>query len=83
MTDWQPIETAPKDGTRILLHLRQDEEGDYVRIGYWGKWNGHLSTWCLAEGDGDDNPTHWQPLPERPAPVFQPGDTITWSDGER
>ena len=66
--DWQPIETAPKDGTRILLYPafsngRGQYQGD---IGYfyspgecWYLQNvGHLN--------GRWRPTHWMPLPPPP-----------------
>ena len=59
MGDWQPIETAPKDGTRILLWI----EPTKIWMPY--SWNG--TRWM-----GDDYPlnmawaTHWMPLPPPP-----------------
>jgi len=66
MAEWQPIETAPKDGTRILLGWAGCV-GDYaqgpVAIGYYlGK--------RLQLDNADDNekvhPQVWQPLPLPP-----------------
>lgn len=63
---WQPIETAPKDGSTILLW-------DGVETtGYWKEYSFSPGSWQLAmtgsyAQDGDlDNPTHWAPLPEPP-----------------
>jgi hypothetical protein len=73
---WQPIETAPKDGTRILIW--DDDEGGY-EIGFWSS---NHESWLdndICDGDpgkywpGDllgntiFEPTHWMPLPEPPA----------------
>lgn len=65
---WQPIETAPKDGTHILLLgvLKHDR----VTIGFYD--DDGSSWWAyfhprLPMG-GDLNPTHWQPLPSPPPP---------------
>lgn len=59
--EWQPIETAPKDASRILIY--DDEFGR--GIVYW-----HLNRkcWCSDEDSILDywEPTHWQPLPEVP-----------------
>lgn len=76
---WQPIETAPKDGTEIILR-----KGDRVTSGAWTDWSKaeaefHGSTgaylgqveydsgslWASWDGGfcDDDHPTHWQPLP--------------------
>lgn len=58
--DWQPIETAPKDGTRILLWGDlPDWDGCFYEVGYWDESIGGFT--CDVE------PTHWQPLPKPPA----------------
>lgn len=59
---WQPIETAPRDGTPILGYA----DGKMATV----KWNDY-DFWDLfvcgswAE-DGEWNPTHWMPLPDPP-----------------
>jgi hypothetical protein len=52
---WQPIETAPGDGSRILICT---ESGHVLIAGWAVKLN--VSGWW------NDNPTHWMPLPEPP-----------------
>lgn len=61
---WQPIETAPKDGTDILLHVVYGQSE--ILIGYF--YSGDAAHHGFYEIDGDDinNPTHWMPLPEPP-----------------
>ena len=65
--DWQPIETAPKDGTRIVV-FRPNFDSDYipqVGLDYWGFFAGHH---CWAKSRVDCPPTLWQPLPALPSP---------------
>lgn len=73
---WQPIETAPKDGTQVIgyngekitamAYLRHKDDN-----GYYG--------WCMAGWQfggmlydfhyafpRDKQPTHWMPLPSPP-----------------
>jgi len=60
MSNWQPIETAPKDGTPILAFHPFVPIGQAV--GYFTENGFFISApggWCLL-------PTHWQPLPEPP-----------------
>ena len=62
---WQPIATAPKDGTLVMLWWPFWCPSRPV-IGSFGYKN--IRQWVAAEaldGDGDE-PTHWQPLPPAP-----------------
>lgn len=66
MTEWQPIETAPKDGSKILAWFA---DGDYSII-YWGAYDG---SWVQSlpglgsdSGYSPDTFIHWMPLPEPP-----------------
>jgi len=71
--DWQPIETAPKDGTIILVAV--DVPG-LVRMVRWAS-GGMYGVGCWANfpqrGNGGIGPivlmvppTRWQPLPQPP-----------------
>jgi hypothetical protein len=69
MTEWQPIETAPKDG-RILVCTGEREyvaEWQDFKNSKTSIWNG----WFVATNDTGGcgsfvAPTHWMPLPESP-----------------
>lgn len=64
MSKWQPIETAPRDGTWILLQAK----GSVIPvIARWGI--GEIGKDCWVDGDFSPCPyapkaTHWMPLPE-------------------
>ena len=61
---WQPIETAPKDGTRILVWFEQFVIGQRVDIFHYA-WSDHR--WYGDGGLGYGlNPSHWIPLPNPP-----------------
>ncbi|OQS42283.1 hypothetical protein [Chromobacterium haemolyticum] len=59
---WQPISTAPKDGTVILGALIGSDVPQSIRY-VNGGW--HLS-WDDYRVAGIDGPSHWQPLPVVP-----------------
>lgn len=67
---WQPIETAPKDGTLIDLWL----DGERAPACRFWSYDGH-SYWEQAYAEATDcfaplydaEPTHWMPIPEPPA----------------
>lgn len=52
---WQPIETAPEDGTEILLC-------DYYYRVASGGFDGHCWAWPYVRRE----PTHWMHLPPEP-----------------
>lgn len=59
--NWQLIETAPKDGTRILV-CRADR---FPKNTYVARW--HEDVWSIGPlGEWRAYPTHWMPLPEGP-----------------
>ena len=77
---WLPIETAPRDGTWMLLAGGQcdfDEESDNKARPVVGQWSNELNCdetdwhWQFAWYDGGyygvyEHPTHWMPLPTPP-----------------
>jgi hypothetical protein len=66
MNGWQPIETAPKDGTRVLVADANSpwpygtDEGPHLAA-----WDGYC--WCIQLDGQSARPTHWMPLPAPPA----------------
>lgn len=78
---WQPIETAPKDGSWLLLAGGDchDDEGDKDGRPVTAQWTNYLNgriapncgRWQFAWYDGGFYgvyyaPTHWMPLPAPP-----------------
>ena len=57
-TKWLPIETAPKDGTWVLLGKKNSSVA-----GYFDKVSYH---WRYGDCQGFIKPTHWLPLPQPP-----------------
>jgi hypothetical protein len=64
--EWQPIETAPKDGTDILVVHRENRS--FLQIVAWEDGE-TVFKWCSPDGpDYHENAfSHWMPLPEPPA----------------
>lgn len=72
---WQPIETAPRDGTRILLYrpLAETTHDDIIDIKRGMPSDQTCWAKTIPQGmdstnytDGYCKPTHWMPLPEAP-----------------
>lgn len=69
-SQWQPIETAPKDGRCILLYdplWPGSTEG--IEKAAWQIFPNHTEgQWWIdwAEMPNNMKPTHWMPLPPRP-----------------
>ena len=67
---WQPIKTAPRDGTYILLGWFFDGGGGgYPEVAFW---HSTKQLWCssrLLNAEGYYSPTHWMPLPDPPKEV--------------
>ena len=59
--DWQPIDTAPKDGTEVLLLVPRRPGRTQVCQGSNITGNQWWSSWV-----GVVRPTHWMPLPDAP-----------------
>lgn len=71
---WQPIETAPKDGTEFLAYDSRTKKMDVCFMNNWhGPWtcqqsqmDGELGPFIDEFGHKSADITHWMPLPEPP-----------------
>jgi hypothetical protein len=69
--NWQPIETAPRNETRILIAgYDEHDKKMHVASAYWhasaygnGLWTDSSGEYSTAAG----SPTHWMPLPDSPS----------------
>jgi len=66
MPQWEPIETAPKNGDVILVYAN----GRRI-IAWWNyfQFDKHNNGWDFS-GNGFINPTHWMPLPPAPDAIL-------------
>ena len=78
---WKPIDTAPKDGTEILVCRATNADGKPIHVEAFGIFC-QVASWWSEENDGTGEwivymsqplekpvhfkPTHWMPLPAPP-----------------
>ena len=64
---WLPIESAPKDGTSILIRWAYTDapEQNHYEVGWWSE---EYEDWIAGECSREpiSNPTLWTPLPPAP-----------------
>jgi hypothetical protein len=64
VSEWQPIETAPRE-TPVLIWI-----GDRALISQQlyeqANWEDTYQSFWFWDTDRDELPTHWMPLPEPP-----------------
>ena len=65
--EWQPIETAPRDGTHILAAWLPAMFPRWVREAIMWKDGEWVTTW--SHEPISSRPRHWMPLPDPPAPT--------------
>lgn len=73
---WEPIETAPMDGTEIDVWARNDKGMErricnvsWERMADWDGREFDGWTGMYPHYGGKYTPTHWMPLPEPPNPL--------------
>ena len=80
MSEWLPIESAPKDKAILVCAQYSDGSGQGV---YCAEWSDYFECFhpqyadCQVIGDEDCPVTHWMPLPApplttAPSPASQP-----------
>lgn len=77
MAEWKPIESAPRDGTWVLICQShgtdsRDDFGSFVhRAAWWASENDGSGAWIVYNAQPLDpecffEPTHWMQIPEPP-----------------
>lgn len=82
MSQWQPIETAPKDGTAMLVYgpgLLREHNAHCAVVRWQTTEHSTIPWWTINDGKfgpydlRGPSPTHWMPLPEPPHPQLRGG----------
>lgn len=71
---WRPIETAPRDGTSVIVASRYETRTVVGEARFLMDEDATYTAWWWANQSPGDyyadmiypNPTHWQPLPAPP-----------------
>lgn len=77
MSEWKPIETAPRDGTEVLIYFgpRVGVKSASWTSPYADDRDGKWASWCVDDGKfgphpvrgySEPYPTCWHPLPAPP-----------------
>lgn len=81
MSEWQPIESAPKDGTRILAYDPEGLDSPVYAVVRWYTYEGEVfeeagdglyrkviyeTSWWDGASYTPFHATHWMPLPSPP-----------------
>lgn len=70
MSEWQPIETAPRDASEVLTYSKAADV-EMIRNSFFDEeykeWMYYTSTCGIENFDAIFNPTHWMPLPPPPS----------------
>jgi hypothetical protein len=74
-SNWQPISTAPKDGTSILIFEAHAGTAGIMRVSHW-RDDTIPRGWTGAE----NAPSHWLPLP---LPPNASGQSVAYDGRER
>lgn len=61
--NWQPIDTAPKDGAKFWAYEKREDFCFYEC--WWQEDSPHWEGW-QCHWDSEADPTHWMPLPAAP-----------------
>lgn len=69
MTDWKDMDTAPKDGTSILVCRNNDYAWEYDVV-FWSDRMPNYP-WCTGYDDGypEGRLDYWAKLPAPPHPI--------------
>ena len=65
MGEWELIETAPKDGTALILSVEIRPDDWRIKVGGWRRTKPSIGSGWIIFG-ASWTPTHWMPLPEPP-----------------
>lgn len=68
---WQPIETAPKDGTEIMGYCAGLRMFGLMSYEAWESAGVRQGMWATNDGGYQRSPTHWMPLPAAPKEVIR------------
>lgn len=64
MDRWRKIETAPRDGSYVIVFGPHKTRGTYIEVNHF-----YMDRWTIVWMHDYEEPTHWMPLPNPPTDV--------------